>query len=163
EKNCSCPTCKQDLPKEQVEETERRFNINKAEKLEEIVKAGNSKKSEKELIEEETEKLEIKIADLEKEIQKQEKKIIAIQVDLKGVETNRSEFEENGTYVAKRKQKEELEDEMLSLMDSENEEVAKKNEIIYDLEADKNEIASKLNKLAYFDKAKKRIEDLEAE
>src|SRR5699024_6343987 len=59
---CVCPTCKQDLPVEQVEKArnkaENDFNERKASKLESIVKEAESVQNRIESIEKDIEKLE---------------------------------------------------------------------------------------------------------
>lgn len=100
----SCPTCGQDLPAEQIEESISRFNLEKAQKLETIQQQGKDLANELQIIISEIESQEIALEMRDKEISDQEKIVQSIQEEIEAIKATVTDVTQLPEYQAKQKQ-----------------------------------------------------------
>lgn len=160
-----CPTCSQDLPASQVEETKEKaindFNQEKAEKLERIIESAKSKELLVENIQKGISKsnkeIEMKLQAIEK--QKVEgKKLVQ---ELESLKENVTDISDNKEYQALLEKKNAIEKEIDSLNVSVDESVNKVQVEITKINNNKNEIQEDLNTLKMVQSSKVRIVELE--
>ncbi|PAD67302.1 hypothetical protein CHH83_19645 [Bacillus sp. 7586-K] len=100
----SCPTCGQDLPAEQIEESISRFNLEKAEELEKIQQEGKQLAEELENIKEEIVSQEAALEMHDKDISEQEKIVQSIQEEIEEIKSTVTDVTQSPEYQAKQKQ-----------------------------------------------------------
>lgn len=162
-----CPTCKQTLPADKVQETNERllaeFNTAKAKTLADINSAGKSAKQE-------LEKVTAKIADLEKEISEHESSLerlaednAGLQAELTKVNARFEDYKEQDDFKKLVTQKDKLQKQLDGQqVDLEPEKERIESEI-QDIEQAADAIRTAKANLEAHDKAKKRIVELENE
>lgn len=168
--DCVCPTCKQDLPENQVDEAVAKFNKNKADTLEKI-------KERQEEINEEGITLKKKVESLNKESESVQgeieritgigkKKVEEIELLKKKIEKAESQvtpIEENAEYIKLNEEKQSLENQIKELEQSVESSV---NEVTKEIEALKErqrELQADLAKIEQVNNSKERIEELKGE
>lgn len=161
---CICPTCEQELPQERVEEARQKalenFNEKKAEDLENITSTANKKKEEVEKVNALIDRTNARITDFEKEIQDKKTKTENKQSELEELESQVTDLTENADYIAKMKEKEEVEKEIIQLKESVNESVEEVQKEISTLEDTKKELQGKINELDLYKKYESRLQEL---
>ncbi|WP_373896351.1 hypothetical protein [Virgibacillus sp. CBA3643] len=162
---CECPTCGQELPKDQVEATKEKaltnFNKEKSEKLESIMSKAKKKKETVNDMEKKNEKLEQKIDGLIKEVQGIEKKKESLQQKHDDLKEKITDVTQNTEYKAKLEEKETIEKEIKEMQESVQESISVKEKEIRSLEENKKEVQSDLSKLEAKQKSDARIVELE--
>lgn len=160
-----CPTCRQELPDEQVEqaraEAEKQFNEEKAAKLESIVNEANSIKKRIEEINEEIEKMKRNIEKYEEEKAKNEKEAEKLKATIEELEKQKTDITENHEYIAKLKEKEEIERKIAEIRDSLDDAIMAVREEIRQLEDERKAAQSELNKFELRKQSEKRLQELE--
>ncbi|WP_010305311.1 hypothetical protein [Kurthia senegalensis] len=88
---CSCPTCKQDLPAEQVEEAVKTFNLNKSNKLQQISHTGKQIGGELDRLRNEIVDFENHIKEATAQLEEQQKVIDKKQTEIEKLESQISD------------------------------------------------------------------------
>lgn len=164
ESDCSCPTCGQALPEEQVQTARDKalsdFNRTKSERLERIQSTGKANTAQ-------LEKAEAEISDIEKEIEKlngqlHEKKeaVAKLQQQLSTEESMVVDILDNPEYRAKLEEKQKVVAEIQELRQAADESIQEVFTEIASLKAQRDQKQAEIGKFAYADQATKRIEEL---
>jgi DNA repair exonuclease SbcCD ATPase subunit len=164
ESDCSCPTCGQALPEEQVQAAKDKaladFNRTKSERLERIQSTGKANTAQ-------LEKAEAEIADINKEIEKltvqlNEKKeaVAKLQQQLSTEESMVVDILDNPAYRGKLEEKQKVVAEIQELRQAADASIQDVYSEIASLKAIRDQKQSEIGKFAYADQAKKRIEEL---
>jgi DNA repair exonuclease SbcCD ATPase subunit len=165
QEDCTCPTCKQDLPSDQVEQArakaEEDFNRSKAKRLEAIQAKGKTKGDKIESIKADRKKSETEKAKLQDEIDKTTKKVEKQKKDLEALENTVTDITENQKYVALLKEKEKIKNAIEQLKESVTESIDPINQEITELEIQKKEVQDDLNKFDIASKSSKRLDELD--
>lgn len=165
EMDCTCPTCGQLLPEEQVaaarEKALAQFNLDKAKRLEEITAKGKQGKEQKERLIQENEKLAKELEKLTNQIQEKQELISKLNEKLKVVESTIVDITENPQYVAKLQEKQRLQKEIDELRLAANESIQSIEAEIVELKSKRSQLESDLAKFSIVEQAEKRIKELE--
>lgn len=159
----NCPTCKQDLPAEKVEEATASFNLNKSEKLAALRVSGKGLLNEIESIKSEIENVTTKI---EKATKNGELKAAAVEKVKKEYEQAKSTvkpIEENEKYIKLNKDIDALNVEITTLEQSTEESIQSVIKSVAPLEIKKNELQADLKTIEQSKTIKERIMALEEE
>ncbi|HEY8542358.1 MAG TPA: hypothetical protein VIL29_08235 [Pseudothermotoga sp.] len=163
--DCTCPTCGQPLPEEQVasarEKALAQFNLDKAKRLEEITAKGKQGKEQKERLIQENEKLAKELEKLTNQIQEKQELISKLNEKLKVVESTIVDITENPQYVAKLQEKQRLQKEIDELRLAANESIQSIEAEIVELKSKRSQLESDLAKFSIVEQAEKRIKELE--
>ncbi|MBO1515687.1 hypothetical protein [Metabacillus bambusae] len=100
----SCPTCGQDLPTEQIEESIARFNLEKSKKLEDIQSQGKRMADELIYVKSEIESQEVALEMRNKEVADKELELQKVQQDYESIKSTVSDVTQSPEYQAKQKQ-----------------------------------------------------------
>jgi len=158
----NCPTCGQTLPEEQIEEAKAKFNLDKAEQLEEINTNGKELKAEIEELSAKNKKIEAEIEKLEKEQDSWEKEANVIKQAIRELREESESYQDGKEYQEKLKEKEQLRQEIKQLQDNQSKSVDKIEEEIYLLEKEIESNERKLSQIEQYDKGQTRIQELSA-
>ncbi|MBB5324675.1 DNA repair exonuclease SbcCD ATPase subunit [Anoxybacillus tepidamans] len=165
EMDCTCPTCGQPLPEEQVaaarEKALAQFNLDKAKRLEEITAKGKQGKEQKERFIQENEKLAKELEKLTSQIQEKQELISKLNEKLKVVEGAIVDVTENPQYVAKLQEKQRLQKEIDELRLAANESIQSIQMEIVELKSKRSQLESDLAKFSIVEQTEKRIKELE--
>lgn len=168
ENSCSCPTCGQDLPEEQIEEAKANFNRNKAEllekiqnRLDEINKEGKSLKEKVEQIKLENENLQKEIDKITEQGKQKKADIEKLEQKLEEAKSNITPIEENEEYMKLLEEKQALHDEINFLETDMNESIFAIELEIEKLKEKQSELQTELSKLSLAEQSKARIKELE--
>ena len=154
-----CPTCGQELPREQIEEAREKalehFNREKAKTLESINEKGKRLKEEVEDLEADVQKLQKEIAEFEDKIKEKQEQLEAVQL-----EANQTRIESDPDYIQKKKEYETVQQDIHGLRLSTESEVLK---IRKEIDEFKEAIECEEREKAKFSQARQaeqRIEEL---
>jgi len=165
DQDCTCPTCGQELPAEQIEAAREKalkdFNLEKARKLEEITTKGKNAAAQKQKLLEENERLENEKEKLEGHITEKQKAIEKLNEHLKAVEATIVDITENPEYMAKLQEKKRLQDEIDDLQASANEAIQAVQMEIFQLKQKRDQLQADLGKFAIVKQSEERIRELE--
>ncbi len=172
EDNCTCPTCKQDLPAEQVEAARQTaleaFNLGKSERLAKATEEGKQLAQRKQELMEATEKIKTDMIDKNEEIFTLNINIERKQEDLKKYETKLQAAEgkvpdvtQDEKYQAFLQQKQSLQVEITQLKEHASQAVQDVQKEIGILQAKKQEIEVQLSQHANITAIQGRIKQLE--
>ena len=163
ESNCTCPTCKQDLPVEQIEEVKQRFNLNKANELESINEKGIELKNKVDELKQINERIQSEI-DKTTEIGKEKaKEVEQLKGKIEKAESEVTPVEENEQYIKLQEEKEALEQKIEVLQQSVDESVQKVQQEVTLLKEQQNALQMDLSKLQQSEQSLERISELEAQ
>ncbi|MED3839771.1 ATPase involved in DNA repair [Niallia circulans] len=161
---CVCPTCKQDLPVEQVEEVRNKalaaFNSDKSNRIEKIDKEGKSKKERVDVLENEIANINGEIEKIEKQVGEKETFLKGLKEQLKQLESTVTDVFDNPTYVEKLKEKQSLEGQIKAIREDANKQIQSIQMEILDKKEQRDQIQNKIGQLANIDAQNKRIEEL---
>ena len=163
ESECSCPTCGQDLPEEQIEETKANFNRNKSELLETINAKGIELKNKVESIKQENEQIQSEIDKVNKEIEKKNASISKLESEIKQAESTVKPVDENEQFIKLNDEKQTLEQKIEALQQSFDESVQKVQQEITSLKEQQSALQMDLSKLQQSEQSLARIKELEAQ
>lgn len=164
ESDCSCPTCGQSLPEEQVQTAKDKalasFNKSKSERLESIQKKGKQTK----------EKLDgIKVSNdqLDKEIEKIEGQLIekkGLVTNLKGqlttIETTIVDILEVPEYAAKLQEKQTLANDIRELRESAEQSIQSINGEVAEIKVKRDQLQGEVGKFSVAEQSQMRIQEL---
>jgi len=165
----NCPTCGQDLPKNQIEEAKAKFNREKAGRIEQLTEGQAEINQQGKNIVEKIDKLNEENKQLQNEIDQQshdvsfkedeKDKIVADIIDLREKD---GEYEESKKYHEKLKEKVRLEDEIKQLKGNNMFSLQKIDKEITSISEKIEEEQEKLSNIRAYNKGQKRIEELKA-
>lgn len=165
EDNDTCPTCKQPLPAEQVEQAReqalKEFNERKAKRLEEITAEGQATKAAVENVEQTIQKIERSIEKLDKDIETIKARLQRELEKLNEMEMNKKDIEENEEYRKKLEEKERIEREIEQIQTSLEESIKTIENEIATLEQARKDVQDDLNKINIAKEFDERIKELE--
>jgi DNA repair exonuclease SbcCD ATPase subunit len=165
EVDCTCPTCGQDLPEEQIEAAREKalaqFNLSKARRLEDIQLKGKQGKEQKEQFIAENEKLTKEYEKLSNKIKEKQDLLNKLNNQLQIVESTIVDVTENPQYVSKLQEKQKIQQEIAELQQSANETIQSIQLEIADLKAKRDQLQADLGKFALVSQSEKRIQELE--
>lgn len=168
--NCTCPTCEQDLPQENIDESVARFNKRKSDELEmyankqkEINEKGIKLKQEVEQLTQDIEPIEKEIEVITEQGKKKESDIKFLTEKIEKAESTVVPVEENEEFIALNKDKKDLEKQIEELEVSIEQSLSEVREKIAKLEKERNELQEDLSKFSQVDLQNKRIAELEQE
>ncbi|MBO1514308.1 AAA family ATPase [Metabacillus bambusae] len=114
----SCPTCGQDLPTEQIEESISRFNLEKSKKLESIQSQGKQMADELKNVKSEIESREVALEMRNKEFAEKELELQKVQQDYEATKSTVSDVTQSPEYQTKQKQIEVIKQSISELQQS---------------------------------------------
>ncbi|MGJ9460078.1 hypothetical protein [Oceanobacillus sp. CF4.6] len=161
ENNCSCPSCGQDLPEEQLEEVKRNFNRNKSNLLGTINQKGTELKQKVETIQTENFSINAQIDKLNGQIEKKQADIQKLEKKISEAENNVRPIAENTSYQKLIQERRAIEQQIEQIQASVEESVQKVQTEIRDLKEKQNSLSSDLSALNESERAKQRISELE--
>jgi len=165
EVDCTCPTCGQDLPEEQIEAAREKalaqFNLSKARRLEDIQLKGKQGKEQKEKFIQENEKLQKEYEKLNVQISEKQDLISKLNDQLQLVESTIVDITENPQYVAKLQEKKQLQDEIADLQLKANESIQAIQTEILELKQKRDQLNVDFGKFAVLKQSEQRIQELE--
>lgn len=172
EDNCTCPTCKQDLPAEQVEQARQTaleaFNLSKSERLAKVTEQGKELGQRKNELVENTQKIESDIAKKHEEIvalnanvESKKEEVKKFESKLKDAESKVPDVTEDPKYQSFLQQKQELQQEITQLKEHASQAVQDVQKEIYTLQGKKQEINVQLSQHANITAIQARIKQLE--
>lgn len=165
EDECTCPTCGQDLPQEQVEEAREKalskFNLEKSKKLEEVTNKGKIGAEQKQKLVGENEKLNKEIEKLNADIAEKQEVISKLKKQIEAAESAIVDVIENPKYVAKLQEKQQLEQEIAELQSKANESIQAVQLEILELKQKRDKLQADLGQFAVLKQSEQRIKELE--
>lgn len=163
--DCTCPTCGQDLPEEQVsaarEKALSEFNLKKSKKLESILSEGNERKAQIEKIELEISNLYDEATSLEEKAEQKDVAVAKLEHEISDLKSNVKPINENEEYTAKLNEKTEIENGIQKLKENADSVIADVEIEVAELKAKRSEINAEIAKYAQVEASKKRILELE--
>ncbi len=165
ESDCSCPTCGQALPDEQVHAAKEKalasFNKSKSDRLEEIKRKGIS-------INQKKEEILVSIANMDKDIEKitgqldEKKELFAkFQEQLMQLESTIVDIMDNPEYSAKLQEKQNVVAEIKELKNDAEHSMQAIYAEIYEMKAKRDQLQSDVGKFSVVDQSQNRITELE--
>lgn len=161
ESECSCPTCGQDLPEEQLEETKAKFNKNKSDLLEKVNAKGVELKNKVEELQQENEKLQKDIDKITEQGKKKASDIERLEAKIKEAESTVKPVEDNPDYVKLNEEKQSLEQQIKQLEQSVDSSALDVKKEIEALKEQQSALQMDLSKLSQLEQSKERINELE--
>lgn len=165
DENCTCPTCGQELPAEQIEAARekalKQFNLEKARKLDEITAKGKNGAAQKQKLIEDNERLVKEKEKLTAEIERKQTGLEKMHEQLKAVESTIVDITENTEYMTKLKEKAEIQKEIADLQASANESIQAVQMEIIELKQKRDQLQADLGKFALIKQSEERIRELE--
>jgi len=166
----TCPTCSQDLPKENIDEMIAEFNKSKSKLLEQLEEDKQSINPKGKAFKEEVEQLESDIEAIEKDIEKLtkdgEKKasdVEKLKDSIAKAENEVVEVTENEKYITLNKEILDLKEKSLQMNESTESELSKINNEIKEVETKINALKDDLSKIEQVKQSSIRITELEEE
>ncbi|MBU5356101.1 AAA family ATPase [Paenibacillus barcinonensis] len=151
--DANCPTCGQALPEDQLQSAQDKaleaFNLDKSKRLEAISADGKLAAAEKRTLEEELQKLNREMVQLQEEIASKAAEVLAAEATLQSLQTNIADPADNTKYQSIQRDGDKVRAEIEQLRSSAADAIGKvQSEIrliraqVDDLEADKAKLAS---------------------
>jgi DNA repair exonuclease SbcCD ATPase subunit len=164
ESDCSCPTCGQALPEEQVQAAKDKaladFNRGKSDRLEHIQNTGKANTAQ-------LEKAQSEIAEIDKEIEKltaqlnEKKEVVSkLKEQLSTEESMVVDILDNPEYRAKLEEKQKIVAEIQELRQAADATIQDVYAEIASLKAIRDQKQAEIGKFAYAEQSKKRVEEL---
>ena len=167
EAETECPTCKQELPEDEVAAVTERalsaFNLKKAEKLESISSDGKRKKVTIEESNQAIEKLEAEIAEIEQNWQDAKEQLIEVQARYQTEQKSIPDPNENTEYQEQSKKADEKQAEINELKQSSAGAIEKVLSEIQKFKSEIKVLEVDQSKFTLIENSKTRIAELEAE
>lgn len=168
--DCVCPTCKQDLPVEKIDEAIAEFNKNKADTLEKIKSRQEEINEEGITLKNKVESLQNKNESVKGEIERittiGKKKVEEIELLKKKIERAESQVtpvEKNEQYIKLNEEKQSLENRIKELEQSVESSVREVNKEIEELKDNQRSSQADLAKIEQSKQSEQRIKELENE
>lgn len=172
EDNCTCPTCKQSLPVDQVEEARKTaleaFNVSKSERLTKTTDEGKQLAQRKNELVEATEKIKSDIANKQEEIvslnakmERKKEEVEKYETKLKAAENKVPDVTQDEKYQVFLQQKQSLQVEIIQLQEHASQAVGDVQKEIGLLQVEKQKIEVQLSQYANITAIQNRIKELE--
>ncbi|MGJ9460318.1 AAA family ATPase [Oceanobacillus sp. CF4.6] len=161
ESNCSCPSCGQDLPEEQLEEVKANFNRNKSQLLETVNQKGVELKNKLKSIQEENESTVNEIEKLNSQIEEKQKAVVKLESRIKEAQSIVKPITENASYNTLMQDRQATVQQIEQLRASVEESVKQVQQEIQGLKEKHNGLSADLSALNESERAKGRISELE--
>ncbi|MRG86977.1 hypothetical protein [Salinibacillus xinjiangensis] len=159
--NCSCPTCGQDLPEEQLENAKANFNRNKSSLLEKINKQGVELKEKVESIKQDNVGIDSEVQKLTEQIEKKQSAISGLENQIADAESNVKPITDNATYQQLMKDRQAIEQQISEIRQSVQTSVQEVQTEITSLKEKQNALQIDLSKIEQSAQSHKRIAELE--
>lgn len=164
EDSCTCPSCGQDLPEEQVESARQKalaaFNRTKSEDLEKVNKDGKSKNARVTELNSEIETIDKEILKIQSQVSEKETFLKGLREQLEQLESTVTDVLDNPAYVEKLKEKQSLEWQIKAIREDSNNQIQSIQIEILDKKEQRDQIQNKIGQLANIDAQNKRISEL---
>lgn len=165
ETDCVCPTCGQDLPENQVQETKDKalaaFNKSKSERLESVTNRGKSAKSETDQLEKENESITTEIEILKTQVVQKQELVNGLKLEIDELQNSVPNIEEDPEYQSRQKQIHSIKEDINKLQTSVQESVDKVQREIFDLKSQATALESDKAKFNQVRQYETRISELE--
>lgn len=161
ESDCSCPTCGQDLPQEQIDETKAKFNKNKSDSLEKINAKGIELKGKVDELKEENETLQKQIDKVTEQGKKKASDFERLEGKLKEAESTATPIEESPSYQKLMQERQALEQQIEQLEQSVDESVQSVKREIETLKEQQSSLQMDLTQIKQSEQSQERIAELE--
>lgn len=164
---CECPSCGQSLPEAQLQAAREKalaqFNLNKSKQLEEIDAKGKQTSGRKNEIISSNVALAKEYEKLNGQINEKQTLIEKLKTQLKQVEEQVTDVTENTQYVAKLKEKQQLQSDIASLKETADQSIQDVQLEIAELKSKRDQLQADLGKFAAVKQSEDRIKELEAQ
>lgn len=164
EDSCTCPSCGQDLPEEQVESARQKalaaFNRTKSEDLEKVNKDGKSKNARVTELNSEIETIDKEILKIQSQVSEKETFLKGLREQLEQLESTVTDVLDNPAYVEKLKEKQSLEGQIKAIREDSNKQIQSIQMEILDKKEQRDQIQNNIGQLANIDAQNKRISEL---
>lgn len=161
---CVCPTCKQDLPVEQVEEARNKalaaFNGDKSRRLEKINIEGKTKKERLVTLQTEIKAIDTEIEKVEKQVTEKETFLQSLNEQLKQLEASVTDVLDNPEYIEKLKEKRSLEGQIKAIRADVDTQIQSVQIEILDKKEERNQIQNTIGQFANVEAQNNRIQEL---
>lgn len=164
ESNCSCPTCGQSLPEEQVQSAKDKalaeFNRTKAERLESIQKKGKQTKEKLDELKKADEQFDKEIEKIEGQLKEKKELVLKLKGELSIAESSIVEITENPSYTGKLAEKQKIETEIRNLREAADQSIQSIQFEVSELKMNRDQLQGELGKFTVADQSQKRITEL---
>ncbi|NMH83293.1 AAA family ATPase [Heyndrickxia coagulans] len=161
---CTCPTCGQDLPADQVEAAREKalaqFNLKKAKRLEELNDMGQKGAAKKQEMQAENDKLSEEFAKLSAQVFGKKSLLEKLAVQLEQQEGLITDVLDNPKYIEKLRQKKAIQEEIKVINEQASEAIGAIQIEIMKLRDKRDQLQAEMGKFDLFAQAQQRIEDL---
>lgn len=163
-----CPTCGQELPKEQVEESKAEYNRKKADRIEEIAEKqeeinqdGQQKKQQVESIKQDINRLNGEIEGMQEDVGLLEDKLVEKRNELAELKKEGQKYQEDFEYKKKLSEKKNVKQAIEQLKSGNEEQLQLIDNEIAEIEQKIEKKQEQLQDIKSYNKGQKRIEELE--
>jgi DNA repair exonuclease SbcCD ATPase subunit len=163
EHQTSCPTCGQDLPKEQIEEAKNKFNLDKSNRLENITAQGKSLTGDKESNLQKITNHQLVLKKLASDIQRIESDLDSSKKQLEQQKANVSKVENTGDYQEKMAEIKGVQESIQELRSSTKEQSESIKQAIAGFKDELHKLNQDKAQFGALERANKRIEQLKQE
>lgn len=161
---CVCPTCKQDLPVEQVEEARNKalaaFNGDKSRRLEKINVEGKTKKERLVTLQTEIKAIDAEIEKVEKQVTDKETFLRGLNEQLKQLESSVTDVLDNPEYIENLKEKQSLEGRIKAIRADVDAQIQSVQIEILNKKEERNQIQNQIGQFANVEAQNNRIQEL---
>jgi DNA repair exonuclease SbcCD ATPase subunit len=161
---CSCPTCGQSLPEEQVQTARDKalaqFNKSKSERIEAINKNGKLSKEKFEELRKANEQFDKEIEKIEGQLKEKKVLVSKLQGDLSTAESTVVDIMDNPSYTSNLVEKQQIEKEIRELKEVAEQSVRDIYSEIAELKIKRDQLQGEVGKFAVVEQSLKRIDDL---
>jgi DNA repair exonuclease SbcCD ATPase subunit len=159
----SCPTCGQNLPKDQIEDARNKFNLDKSNRLEYITAQGKSLTEDKENDLQQITAHESSLGKIASEIQRIESNLDSSKMQLEQQKANVSKVENTGDYQEKMAEIKGLQESIQELRSSTKEQTESIKQAIAGFKDELHKLNQDKAQFSALERANKRIEQLKQE
>lgn len=167
ESDCSCPTCGQSLPEEQVQSAKDKalaeFNRTKSERLESIQKSGKQVAGKLDELKKSNEQFDKDIEKIEGQLKEKKELVLKLKGDLSTIESAIVDITANTLYTGKLAEKQKIETEILELKEASEQSIQSIYGEVAELKMKRDQLQGELGKFAVVDQSQKRIVELKAQ
>lgn len=164
ESDCSCPTCGQSLPEEQIQAAKDKalatFNKNKSERLERIQKQGIAEKKNIDELKSNNDSIEVEIQKIDSQIKEKKELITKLTTQLSQLEQTVVNISENPTYVARLQEKERIQSEINDYKQLSEQSIQDIQIEIVGIKTERDQLQTQLGSFLLHEKSHKRIDEL---
>ncbi|MBT2727872.1 AAA family ATPase [Bacillus sp. ISL-75] len=167
ESDCSCPTCGQSLPEEQVQaakdKTLASFNKTKSDRLESIQKKGKQTKEKLDEVKNANEQLDQEILKIQEQLLEKKEFVGKLKEQLTAIETTIVDILEIPEYAAKLQEKQFLVNEIRELREAADQSIQSIYGEVAELKVKRDQLQGEVGKFAVAEQSQMRIKELEAQ